>query len=262
MLKWYLQTTESGNRPFLLSSASAGDRGPKQTVIDTENGTIGIQRPGLFQAFCYARKQKGTPYPQFEINRKVTNWRIEARKPRAMKKGRAKTATAAVGVKAAVWANGTLLSARRFTFTWAPAKTTTQRGQVLRLQQQPQQLEQELRPKLQLHEDKLRLPQHERQHENEKKECWSRRRANAPKNRTEKGKIKSIWVAGCQLRKCWIKTQARKNSGLGRFKDNSLALDDQNLLPLWSALQRMPRMTGMEKVSVSTLKLVLCSNRI
>ena len=40
LLKQYQQTSESGNQTSLVSSTSAGDKDPNETVIDTGNGAI------------------------------------------------------------------------------------------------------------------------------------------------------------------------------------------------------------------------------
>ena len=61
VLKLYQRTTESGNQTSLVSSTSAGDNDPNDTVIDRGNGTI--RNPGnLFQAICYTRKHKRAQY--------------------------------------------------------------------------------------------------------------------------------------------------------------------------------------------------------
>ena len=65
LLKQYQQTDESGNQTSLVPSTSAGDKKPKgdcnwyRKLSDRKRRR---ERGGIFQAFCYTRKQKTTKY--------------------------------------------------------------------------------------------------------------------------------------------------------------------------------------------------------
>ena len=158
LLKKYQQTVESGNQTSLVSSTSAGDKDPNETVIDTRNGVTENVEENVEISSRHSGTHRSKKEPSIANSRSSRRREIEVMELENM--------------RAKKEADQRLRERQSQLEKKREEIELRRRQEELRLQlqhQQQQQQEEELRLQLQQQEDELRLRQHERELENERK---------------------------------------------------------------------------------------------
>ena len=169
LLKQHQQTAESGNQTSLVSSTSAADKDPKESVIDTGNGAL-ENAENLGVSSRHFATQGSRKQPSIANSRSSRRRQIEEME---LKNLRAKKETEQRPQE------------RQLELTQEREEIEFRRQQEkLRLQQQQ---EEELRLKIQQQEDELRLRQHERALENGRKKAGEEKEQRRLKLELNKG---------------------------------------------------------------------------
>ena len=173
LLKKYQQTAESGNQTLLVSTKSAGDTGPNETVVDTgievtENVEENVEASSRNSEKHRSRKEPSIANSRSSRRRKSDHLELE-------------------NMRAKREADQRLRERQSQLEKEREEIELRRRQEELRLHLQQQQQEQELRLQLQQQEDELRLRQHERVLETERKKAQADKEQRVLKLELTKG---------------------------------------------------------------------------
>ena len=126
LIKLYRHSKDCGNQTSLVSSAPAVDKNSNETVIDRgsgarENAAENVEVSSKHSATHGSTKQHSIANSL--LSRGQQNDEMDFENVRARNETRARTARAAVGVRAGAWRNRTSAPARRITITTATTAT-------------------------------------------------------------------------------------------------------------------------------------------
>ena len=170
LIKQYRLSKDCGNQTSLVSSTSAVDKDPNETVIDTGNGAFENAEENVEVSSRNSATQGSRKQPSIATSRSSRRLQIEQME---LKNLRAEKETEQRLRKRQLELEQEReeIELRRQQEELRLQQQQQQREEELRLQQQLQQQEQELRLKKQQHEDELRLRQHGRHLENKRKKA-------------------------------------------------------------------------------------------
>ena len=172
---------------MLLSAPSAGDKDPRETVIDTRNGAIeNADVSSRNSATQGSKKEPSIANSWSSRGRQIDESELENLRAKKETEQR--------------------LRQRQMELE--------QEREEMELCRRNEKREQELGLKLQQQEDELRLWEQEQALEKERKKAEADEQQRRVEFELTEKKFKSVWFIGRQLKKCWIKTQSRRNCKL------------------------------------------------